>query len=104
MISHAPADDSAREDVLDGDQVQPALPRAQVGDVDDPEPVRRGGQESAVDEVLADPDARHPDRRAAALTGHHARDAGLAHQPLHALAADVLAVGQAQLAWIRGDP
>ena len=36
----------------------------------------------------------HADRRPAALAGDQARDAGLAHQPLDALAADPLAVGE----------
>ena len=57
----------------------------------------RGGEERAVDEVLADPDAGHADRRPAALAGDQPGDAGLAHQPLHALAADPLAVVEDQL-------
>ena len=88
VIGDRPADDPAAEDVLDGDEIQPPLPRAQVGDVGDPEPVGRGGEERAVDEVLADPDAGHADRRAAALAGPQAAEAGLAHEPLDALAPD----------------
>jgi hypothetical protein len=71
VIGHAPADDPAR-DVLHRDQVEPALPGSEVGDVGDPEPVGRRGQEGAVDEVLADADAGHADRRPAALSGHQA--------------------------------
>lgn len=81
---------------LDGDEVQPALPGAQVGDVGDPEPVGLGGQERSVDEVLADPDAGHPNRRLAALSSDQAADAGLAHEPLDALATDPDAVGHGQ--------
>ena len=45
--------------------------------------------ERAVDEVLADADAGHADRRPAALAAPTMpRDAGLAHQPLDALAPD----------------
>jgi hypothetical protein len=97
VIGHAPADDPAAEDVLDGDEVQPALPRLEVRDVGDPQAVRRGGQEGAIDEVLADADAWHPDRRPAALSGHEPGQAGLAHEALDALFADANAVDHGQL-------
>jgi hypothetical protein len=43
------------------------------------------GSELAVDEVISDPDARHPDRGAPALFHHQPRQAGLAHETLHSL-------------------
>ena len=57
----------------------------------------RRGEERAVDEVLADPDAGHPDRCPAALASDQPRQAGLAHQPLHALAPDPDAVAEHEL-------
>jgi hypothetical protein len=67
------------------------------GDVGDPQPVGRRRQKRAVDEVLADPDAGHPDRRLAAPTRLQAGQAGRPHEPFHALAAQALAVGQDEL-------
>src|SRR5215208_853066 len=54
------------------------------------------GEEAAVDEVLADPDAGHADRGPPAAAPDYAGDAGLAHQALHALAPDPDAVAQPQ--------
>src|SRR5215218_870683 len=97
VIGHRPAYDQAAEDILDGDEIQPAFPRAQVRDVGDPEPVGRRGEKRPVDEVLADPHAGHTDRRAAALAGLQAAEAGPAHEPLYSLAPDADSVGQPQL-------
>jgi hypothetical protein len=69
VIGHRPADDAAAEEVLDGDQVQPALPGSEIRDVGDPEPIARRREERAIDEVPANANARHPDRRLAALVG-----------------------------------
>src|SRR4051812_24996965 len=63
----------------------------------DPEPVRRRGQESAVDEVRAGPHAGHTDRRTPALARDGAGDRGLLLEPLYTLALDAGSVGQAQL-------
>jgi hypothetical protein len=60
VIGHRPAHDAAREDVLDGGEVEPALPGSEGGDGRDPEPVRAVGGEGAVDEVLADADRGTP--------------------------------------------
>ena len=92
VICHAPAHDPAAVEVLDGDEVQPALPRAQIGDVGDPAAVRRAGREVAVKQVVGDADAGHTGRRGLVLLGDQARQAGLAHQALDALSADPLAV------------
>jgi hypothetical protein len=51
----------------------------------------------AVDEVLADPDAGHPDRRAARAERGCSRTGRPRHQPFHALSAQALAVGQDEL-------
>jgi hypothetical protein len=48
---HRPADDQSRVRVLDGGEVQPSLARAQVGDVCDPQHVRCGRLEVALDQV-----------------------------------------------------
>jgi hypothetical protein len=82
---------------LDGRQVEPALPGSEVGDVRDPEPVQALSGERAVDEVFADADPGHADRRAPAPAPDQAADLGLAHQALHALAPDTLAVGEHEL-------
>jgi len=50
-IGHAPADDPAQVDVLDGDQVQPTLPGARIRDIGDPQPVGRRREKAAIDEV-----------------------------------------------------
>jgi hypothetical protein len=97
VIGHAPADDPTAVGVLHRREIQPALPRAQVGHVGDPEHVRRGRREVTVDEVIGDPDARHADRGAAAPAALQPGDAGRSHQPLHPLAPDPNAVRQAQV-------
>jgi hypothetical protein len=53
VIGHAPADDPTAVEVLDGDEVQPALPGSEVGDIGDPAAVRANGGELAVQEVPA---------------------------------------------------
>jgi hypothetical protein len=94
---HRPAHDPPRVDVLDGDEVEPALPGPEVGDVGDPESVRAVGSERPVDEVLTRPDAWHPNRGAAPLAGDQAAQASLAHQSLDPLTPDSLAVGEPEL-------
>ena len=59
------------------------------------------GGEVAVEQVVGDADARHADRRGLVLLGDQARQAGLAHQALDALAADPLAVIEDE---VRPDP
>ncbi len=63
-------------------------PAAQVGDVRDPQPIRSGRPEAALDEVVGNPDPGHADRGAAALARRQPGDAGGAHQSLHALSPD----------------
>ena len=80
--------DHAREQVHDDRQVEPALPRADVGDVGDPGLVgpRRG--ESSLQEIR-DQDRWRPDRPAPRAIPMQRAKIGLAHQPGHAmLAAD----------------
>jgi hypothetical protein len=97
VMVHRPAHDPAAVDVLDGDEVQPPLPGPEVGDVGNPEHVRRLGPELPRDEVIRDPDAGNPDRRLALPAADQPRQAGLAHQPLDAFLADVGAVREPQL-------
>ena len=101
MLSHRPADDPLRVQVLDVREVQEPLPRRDVGDVRRPGLVRCVGAEVPFEEVGSDPDTGQPDRRAPALTRQHARDTGRFHQPLDALAAHRDAVSKPQL---RVDP
>jgi hypothetical protein len=92
VIGHRPADDPAAVEVLHRDEVEPALPGAQVGDVGDPAAVRCAGGEVAVEEIIGDPHAGHPDRCCAPFLCDQAGEPGLAHQPLDALTADPFAV------------
>ena len=94
---HRPADDPAAVEVLHGDEVEPALPGAQVGDVRNPDLVWRLGAELAVDEIVRDADAGDADRGGAPLLGRDRREAGEAHQPLDALARDPLAVAEHEI-------
>jgi hypothetical protein len=48
--------DPTRVGVLDGGEVQPAFPRAQVGHVGEPQHVGSGGAKLPFDEVIGDPD------------------------------------------------
>src|SRR3954451_22448855 len=76
---------------------EPALPGPEIRDVSHPEPVGPVGGEGAVDEVIADPNAWHADRRAPAAALYEAADARLAHQSLDTLARKTLAVAPDQL-------
>lgn len=51
VVAHRPADDPPAEDVLDGGEEEEALPGLHVLEVADPEPVRLGPREVAVDEI-----------------------------------------------------
>src|ERR1700694_1895357 len=51
MIAHRPADDLAAVQVHDGGQIEPALIGLDVGDVGEPDPVRRGGGEVSLEQV-----------------------------------------------------
>src|SRR5579862_657145 len=85
---HRPADDPAAVAVHHCREVEPALPGADVLDVGDPEPVRGGRDEVALDQVVGDPDAWHPDGRAPVALRDEARDLLAPHQPLDPLAHD----------------
>src|SRR5438094_494709 len=53
VVGHRPADDRAREGVLNRCQVEEALPRSEVRDVGDPQDVRRGRLEVALVQRLS---------------------------------------------------
>ena len=74
VLGELPADDRAREEVLDGGEVAAALPGLQVGDVRTPQDVGRRRAEAALDEVVGDPDAGNADRRSASPPADEARD------------------------------
>jgi len=56
VVSHPPADDPAAVEVLHRDQIQPALPGAQVGDVGDPAAVRCRRGEVTIKQLEIRPD------------------------------------------------
>jgi hypothetical protein len=56
VFGHRPADDRAAVGVLDGGEIDPALPRPQVGHVGDPQPVRHRRPEAPLDEIVGDAD------------------------------------------------
>jgi hypothetical protein len=68
MISHRPADDPAGEEVLDVREIEPALPRADVGDVRRPRAVRRQWVEVALHEIGSDAHAVQADGGASSRT------------------------------------
>ena len=104
VFGHAPADDATRVGVLDGGEIEPALPGPQVGDVGDPEDAGGLGAKAALDEIVGDANAGDADRRAPTLLGDQPGDPGLAHETLDALARDLDAVSHAQLGVDPGRP
>jgi hypothetical protein len=97
VVSHRPANDQARKRVLDGGEVQPALPSAQVGDVREPQHVRRVRPKPTLDQIVSDPHAGQTDRGPPTLLGDQPGQAGVPHQPLDPLTADVDPVRDPQL-------
>jgi hypothetical protein len=71
MIGHRPADDPAAVEVHDGSQIEPALIGLYVGDVGEPDPVRRGGREVPPQQVRGAFNDRSPRR----LSGPRLRNA-----------------------------
>src|SRR6266851_35259 len=84
MIVHRPADDPAAVQVHDGGQIEPSLIGLDVGDIGEPDPVRRGGDEVPTEQVRGDREVvptvggTHPPRPrhdgANAMTAHQALD------------------------------
>jgi hypothetical protein len=89
VLGHRPADDPARVAVDHDGQVELALPRRDLGQIGDPQPIRRGRVEVARDQIRRRAHTTHADRRLAAPADQQAAQAGLAHQPRNALAARV---------------
>src|SRR5882724_3503376 len=83
MILHRPADDPAAVQVHDGGQIQPSLIGLDVGDVGEPDPVRRSGGKVALEQVWGDREivtaigGTHP-----SWPRHDGANAVMAHQPL----------------------
>src|SRR6266852_2685362 len=88
MIRHRPADDLAAVEVHDRGQIKPALIGLDVGDVGEPDPVRCGGDEVALEQVRGDREVvtavggAHP-----SWPRHDGPDAVTAHQSFDAAAA-----------------
>ena len=88
-----PADDHAREQVDQEREVQAALPGPQVGEVADPQAVRRGRGEVPVDEIRRLVRLRIRGRGPPRLpSAFRAPDPLLAHQPSDLVAAGGLAL------------
>src|SRR6201981_3785591 len=87
MICHRPADDLAAVEIHDRSQIKPALIGLDVGDVGEPDPVRRGGDEVALEQVRGDREivtavgGAHP-----SWPRHDSPDTVAAHQSLDAAA------------------
>ena len=94
---HGPADNAPAEDVQNDRQEDEALPGRDVGDVGHPSPVRPRGGEVPVDEVGDRLIALVPAGRAAEPAPGDALDPGLAHQPCHPVATDLLALAVGEL-------
>src|SRR3984893_4499527 len=94
MIRHPPADDLAAVEVHDRGQIKPALLSLDVGDVGEPDPVWRGGDEVAVEQVRGDrevvPAIGRPHPPGPCRDG---ANAVMAHQPLDAATAHPAALG-----------
>src|ERR1700745_2671956 len=88
MTRMPPADDLAAVEVHDRGQIKPALISLDVGDVGEPDPVRRGGDEVALEQVRGDREVvtavggAHPP-----WPRHDGPDTVAAHQSLDATAA-----------------
>src|SRR3954470_4963379 len=88
MIRDRPADDLAAVEVHDRSQIKPALIGLDVSDVGEPDPVRRGGDEVALEQVRGNREVvtavggAHP-----SWPCHDGPDAVVAHQSLDATAA-----------------
>lgn len=94
MIRHRPADDLAAVEVHDRGQIEPALISLDIGDVGEPDVVRRGGDEVALEQVRRDREIvtavgdAHPSR-----PRHDGSDTVTTHQPLDATTARSTALG-----------
>src|ERR1700726_4248227 len=94
MIRHRPADDLAAVEVHDRGQIEPALIGLDVGDVGEPDPVRRGGGEVALKQIRGDREVvttvggAHPP-----WPRHDGPDTVTAHQSLDATTAHATALG-----------
>src|ERR1700741_3028183 len=88
MLCHRPADDPAALEVQDAGQIEPALVGLDIGYVGEPDPVRRGGCEVALEQVRRD-------RKVVVAIGgahpvwprHDSPDTVMPHQSLDAAAA-----------------
>src|SRR5580700_970437 len=88
MVLHCPAHDAAAVEVKNGGQIEPSLIGLDVGDVGEPDPVRRSGGEVAVEQIRGDREivtavgGPHP-----AWPRHNGPDTVMAHQSLDAATA-----------------
>src|SRR5437016_1496144 len=91
-VAQRPADDPAREEVEDDDEVQPALARPEVRDVRDPGRVRRRDRELPIEDVGGYREVVLRVRRALEAPLLPRPQALFAHQARHAMASHRLAL------------
>src|SRR5215212_6366182 len=85
MIAHCVADDLATVQVHDSSQVEPPLIGSNVGDIGEPNPVRRSRSEVAIDQVRCDRQLMTAVGRAwVPCPGHDGANAVPPHQSLDA--------------------
>ncbi len=104
MLSDGPADDSAGKGVHHRGAVQPPFAGGVLGDVGDPQPVRRVCGELPVDQVGRRLSVRVADGAAAAPPLAEALDAGSAHESGDALGVDRQPESHGQLGVHAGRP
>src|SRR5258708_25259425 len=84
MIRHRPADDPAAVQIHDGGQIEPALIGLDVGDIGEPDPVRRSGGGGALGQARRGREGPTAIGRPPPATPSPDRPATLlAPQPLH---------------------
>jgi len=97
VIGDRPPDDPPAVAVHHRRQVQPALPRPDVGDIRAPQPVDRGRVKVPLDEIGRGSHPRDADRGAPPTPVQLPGQASGPHQPLDPLTSDLDAVSEPQL-------
>ena len=90
---HRPADDAATVRIEHDSKIEKAGPGRNVGDVGDPQPIRRFRREIALDQVRRLP-ATILDRGGDEPASAHTGETGLRHQSRHPLASNISTLGR----------
>src|SRR5215203_4529281 len=86
----SPADDESTEDVDHEGHVHEATPRTDVGQIGDPQVIRCGGGEVALDQVGRSLAHLSRERGSLALTAHDAAQFQVVHEPGHPVTANLV--------------